>query len=845
MNDELERDSPHEDSFGDEYIKRNAFKNFIGPAVVLNIEGKIEFVNDRFKKLLGYERKNELIGVDITDLISGTGNIDQFLNSVKNKRGMSGDIKLIKKDGSVFSSHYFTDLIKTENGEKHSISINLVPHEEAGKVIKHLKDSKDTYENVCNTYEYIYQAVLTLAKKTDLKDIIKTIADEAKNLMDASDCTVYLANHEKEVLEPFYTNDPKYAEQIMSYDIPFGEGEAGRVVEKGRSRYLNIDDQREHLVTIPGTKDGDTEKESIMTVPLFEDDKVSGVLSLSKKKYNFDYDDINKLKAFAKQAEAVIQRANELKKLQESKELITNEKQKIEALHKVAEDLERCDTEEKIYEITINAAINILDFYICSVMIKEDDKLIIKATLDDEVEIGEEFSIEEGIYGKTYRDQTGYIIDDIQNETNAKPTSHKFKSVLSVPIGEFGVFQTLSDKKNFFDEDDLEITELLITHVKEAIRQVRNTKLIEEREQKLKGLHDIAAKLESCSSEEEAYEIIINASEEILNFDMCRIHIAKGNKLIVKAISSEVDEPHSKYTMSLDEGIAGKTYLNKQSYLVDDFKSETEATPFLDDYKSGISVPIGQFGVFQAVSYRTDEFDEQEIELAELLTSHLTEALKRIKSETRERFLLTLLRHDMMNKSQIVRGYLQILEDLNPTEEQKKFIDSAMKANIESQELLSKIGVLKDIRKEKKMEETHLDVVINNALDDNIESLNTNDIDTDFTKTSLKVMGGSLLEELFSNLIENAINHANCSKIKISAEEEKNTIRIIVEDDGMGISDDIKNKVLKRGFKGKNSEGLGLGTFLVKSIAEMYKGYVEVKDSELGGARFDVVLRKV
>ncbi|MFW6142555.1 MAG: ATP-binding protein, partial [Candidatus Saliniplasma sp.] len=38
--------------------------------------------------------------------------------------------------------------------------------------------------------------------------------------------------------------------------------------------------------------------------------------------------------------------------------------------------------------------------------------------------------------------------------------------------------------------------------------------------------------------------------------------------------------------------------------------------------------------------------------------------------------------------------------------------------------------------------------------------------------------------------------------------------------------------------------GTGLGLYLVKLLIERYDGYVEVKDSELGGARFDIHLKK-
>ena len=841
MDNPIEPNSEEKIGFDIQYFRDKTFTDLIKTFLLIGKDGKVIYGDKGLLKISGYEDLDDVVGKDISELIEKYK--EKIFPNIKSEGSWFDEITIKKADGSDYKCRCFAKLIE-ESETPLEVSILIPNLDVIDETLKELIESKETYENICSTYENIYQTTLTLGKKKDLEDIIKTIADEAKNLMDAEDCTVYLANHEEKILEPFYTNDPRYEEQIMNYDIPFGEGEAGSVAETGKARYLNIDDSRDHLVTIPGTKDGYTVEESIMTVPLFKEDQVIGILSLSKMNYRFDDNDLKRLKTFARQAEIAVRRANELRDLEDSKDKVSNEKQKIEALHKVVIELERCDSEDEIYDIAMDAAKNILDFYICTIVIYENGKLIVKESVDDDIKIGEELSIDEGIYGKTYREQRSFLIDDLSKEESAKPTKTEFKSILSVPIGEYGVFQTLSNEISFFDHDDLEITEILISHVKGAINRLRNRTVIEKRKEKLEALHDVAVRLESCSSQKEAYDVIISASEKILNFDMSRIHIAEGDKLVVKDISSKVAEKEENKTISLDEGIAGKTYLNNQSYLVKNFHREKEAVPFLNDYQSGLSIPIGRFGVFQAVSYDSDDFDQEDLELGELLISHLTESLNRIRSEKRESFLLTLLRHDLKNKSQIVRGYLQILLDIADNDEQKRFIDNAMKANVESQELLSKIGILKDIEKEKEMREIPVDYMINNSINDQKDIAWDKGIRIEFNRSDKKVMGGSLLEELFSNLIENAINHANCGLIRVSVKDEDDMIRVIVEDDGVGLSDDIKNKVLKRGFKGRKSEGLGIGTFLVKSIAEMYKGYVEVRDSELGGARFDIVLRK-
>lgn len=107
-----------------------------------------------------------------------------------------------------------------------------------------------------------------------------------------------------------------------------------------------------------------------------------------------------------------------------------------------------------------------------------------------------------------------------------------------------------------------------------------------------------------------------------------------------------------------------------------------------------------------------------------------------------------------------------------------------------------------------------------------------------------KVRGGTLLEELFSNLLENSIIHSECDEIRISTRAEKDECVITVENNGKGIPKEDKEKIFKKGFKSGDTGGSGLGLYLVKEIAESYGGSIEVKDSEFGGARFDVHLKK-
>ncbi|KXB06612.1 hypothetical protein AKJ51_03360 [candidate division MSBL1 archaeon SCGC-AAA382A20] len=51
-------------------------------------------------------------------------------------------------------------------------------------------------------------------------------------------------------------------------------------------------------------------------------------------------------------------------------------------------------------------------------------------------------------------------------------------------------------------------------------------------------------------------------------------------------------------------------------------------------------------------------------------------------------------------------------------------------------------------------------------------------------------------------------------------------------------------RVFERGFKSGETGGSGLGMYLMKEIAQSYGGSAKVEDSELGGARVTVQLKK-
>ncbi|XGI84646.1 sensor histidine kinase [Halorutilales archaeon Cl-col2-1] len=78
--------------------------------------------------------------------------------------------------------------------------------------------------------------------------------------------------------------------------------------------------------------------------------------------------------------------------------------------------------------------------------------------------------------------------------------------------------------------------------------------------------------------------------------------------------------------------------------------------------------------------------------------------------------------------------------------------------------------------------------------------------------------------------------------MEITAEEVEGHVVISIADNGPGVPDNEKDEIFGRGEKGLESEGTGVGLYLVDTLVENYGGEVWVDDSEMGGAAFKVKL---
>jgi len=246
--------------------------------------------------------------------------------------------------------------------------------------------------------------------------------------------------------------------------------------------------------------------------------------------------------------------------------------------------------------------------------------------------------------------QDGVVVRDTREDPRwvVVPETAWIRAYLAIPIRlperTLGLLRLDGDVPGVFTEADARRLVPLASAAAAALENARlheaaQRELTERREveedlreskRKIERLYEATRVLATCTTEDAVCQSSVKAAEEILGFPLCTLDLVEGDRLIVKAMSKQL--PNGASTESaLNEGLAGETYRTRKTQIFGTLDEVPEAKPTREEFRSGISAPIGDLGVFQVVSTKPRAFGSEDARLLELLLGHTTEALKRIR----------------------------------------------------------------------------------------------------------------------------------------------------------------------------------------------------------------------
>ena len=282
---------------------------------------------------------------------------------------------------------------------------------------------------------------------------------------------------------------------------------------------------------------------------------------------------------------------------------------------------------------------------------------------------------------------------------------------------------------------------------------------------------------------------------------------------------------------------------------------------FFSDFTSPLWADLFRVGAFLVVATVVGELSSELMKTYRTLRER-EDRLKKTNASLREfsklrRAFLHIAIHDMKSPVSATTILLHSLETLlgsSVTTKQKHLMNRMHSRLNEADSFLRDFqffAALEDTSQVRKhAKKIDLNKVIQQVIELNqdLAADKKHKLSTDLQK-DLPSVGGieRLLSEVVANLVTNAIKYTpDRGRIVVrSFLRDESTVRVEVEDNGIGISKKNQKKLFKEFVRikdndvsGKKVPGIGLGLSIVKRIVEMHRGKVFLKSKPESGSTF-------
>jgi len=113
------------------------------------------------------------------------------------------------------------------------------------------------------------------------------------------------------------------------------------------------------------------------------------------------------------------------------------------------------------------------------------------------------------------------------------------------------------------------------------------------------------------------------------------------------------------------------------------------------------------------------------------------------------------------------------------------------------------------------------------------------DVSPDLNREKILTVLGNLLDNAFDAALQNE----GAPRVKLSMTDIGNDLVFEIEDSGIGVTQDLTDKIFEKGFSTKHADR-GQGLYLVKKALQDLGGQITLADSDMGGALFSVFIPK-
>ncbi|MFC3957498.1 hybrid sensor histidine kinase/response regulator [Halovivax cerinus] len=507
---------------------------------------------------------------------------------------------------------------------------------------------------------------------------------------------------------------------------------------------------------------------------------------------------------------------------------------KLHRLHDIVTRMDAVENESDIFELAVESAERILAFDACNIAEVEDGKIVARAATAPELDVDVPLAdATDGIAGKTIRTGESYLISDVSAEPEAIPTNASYRSALSIPLGESGVFQAISTEEGYYDESDLTLAELLVAHVADALDRTRyQDALTIERDH-------FAALFENVPDPAIEYRLVDGEPriEAVNSAFVSLFGVEPDDAIGTSTLALLVPDEHRDEARERYAAIAAETRIDAEVVR----ETADGVRPFL---LRSVPVPADDERIGYLIYTDLAELKARERELER-------------ENERLDRFA-SVVSHDLRNPLTVASGYVDHAKETDDL----SMLDPVQEAHDRAFAIIEDVLTL--AREGGTVSETEPVAL------DEIATLAWNDVSTPSASLELATTrtvdaDPSRLRQLFENCFRNSVEHNSTSRSSVDTAGDTDegatsddadgsgsdstgdltiTVRSIddgfaIADDGVGFPDGATDRLFEYGYT-TSSDGTGFGLSIVAEVASGHGWDVEAGESPDGGAEIRV-----
>ncbi|MBI4607809.1 MAG: GAF domain-containing protein [Candidatus Rokubacteria bacterium] len=620
---------------------------------------------------------------------------------------------------------------------------------------------------------------------------------------------------------------------------------------------------------------------SFLGVPLLIEDAPVGILAaMSRQPRDFSPEDVALAEALAAPAAIAIRNARLYHQAEERARKLT-------ALSALTRLITSATDSQQVFHAVAQAAATLLGARMARVWVDDPASGGLRARVSFGIDaMAERFMVDlptiqygRGVVGSVFESRVAEYVIDVQEDPRfleprlAKEAGLHAFAALPLISGErvVGVLAILFDDRRQFAPEEKELMSLLADQAAIAIGNAQLLQELRTGQDRLEALLQVSRQLSRIQALESLLSAIAEACGQLLDSNSVGIRLVEGNELMRVGTWGDAKEAMPVERLKIGESLTGIVAATGEPLLVMDPANDPRLIPeHQEAYRRvgaraflGVPVKVGErvVGVLSIRTKREEGFSREDLALATAFASQAAVALENarlvkslqqavddlkaaqdhlVRGETLRAVgeLASGMAHHLNNLLAVVLGRTQLLLRKLEDPEMRRSLEIVERAALDGAEVVRRVhgfGRMQPVLETGPVDLNHLArevLELTRPLWQAQAQVRGIQIQAALEAGPIPSVTGDLgsLREVFLNLVFNAIDALpEGGRISVKTRTAGGRVHCTVADTGVGMSEEVRQRVMEPFFTTKGPKSRGLGLSFTYGIIKRHGGEIAIE----------------